>query len=151
MCQMPTITTDRLGKGKLGVQTAWHSYVHLLSHFLFYATLWTAARQASLSITTPRACLNSCLSSRWCHPTISSSVVPFSSCPQSFSVSRSFLCIRWPKYWNFSFSTSNEYSGQISFRIDWFDLLAVQRTLKSLLQHHSSKASVLQCSAFFMV
>ena len=65
----------------------------------------------------------------------------------------STLHIRWPKYWSFSFSTSpsNEYSGLISFRIDWFDLLAVQGTLKSLHQHHSSKASVLQCSAFFMV
>ena len=64
----------------------------------------------------------------------------------------SVLCIRWPKYWSFSISPSNEYSGLISFRIDWLDLLAVQGTLKSLLQHHSSKASkVLQCSAFFMV
>ena len=65
----------------------------------------------------------------------------------------SVLCIRWPKYWNFSFSisSSNEYSGLISFRIDWFDLLAVQGTLRSLLQYHSSKASVLWCSAFFMV
>ena len=65
----------------------------------------------------------------------------------------SALCIRWPKYWSFSFniSPSSEYSGLISFRIDWFDLFAVQETLKSLLQHHSSKASVLRCSAFFMV
>ena len=65
----------------------------------------------------------------------------------------SFLHIRWPKYWSFSFSISpsNEYSGLISFRVDWFDLLAVQGTLKSLLQHHSSKASVLRCSAFFVV
>ena len=65
----------------------------------------------------------------------------------------STFCIRWPKYWSFSFSisTSNEYSGLIFFRIDWFDLLAVQGTLKSLLQHHSSKASILQHSAFFMV
>ena len=64
-----------------------------------------------------------------------------------------FLCIRWPKYWSFSFSISpsNEYSGLIPFRIDWFDLLATQGTLKNFLQHHSSKASVLQCSAFFMV
>ena len=61
------------------------------------------------------------------------------------------LCIRWLKYWSFSISSSSEYSGLISFRIDWFDLLAVQRTLKSLLQHHSSKESILQCSAFFMV
>ena len=67
--------------------------------------------------------------------------------------SESVLCIRWPRYWSFSFSIrpSNEYSGQISFRIDWFDLLAVQGTLKSLLQHHNSKDSVFQCSAFFMV
>ena len=61
------------------------------------------------------------------------------------------LCIRWPKHWNFSISPSNEYSGLIFFRIDWFDLLGVQGTLKSLLQHHNSKASILQCSAFFMV
>ena len=68
-----------------------------------------------------------------------------------FSI-ESVLCIRWPKYWSFSFSIrpSNEYLGQISFRIDWFDLFAVQGTLKSLLQHHSSKASILPCSAFFM-
>ena len=67
--------------------------------------------------------------------------------------SESVLCIRWPKYWSLSFSISlsNEYSGLISFRIHWFDLLAVQGTLKSLLQHHSSKASILQCSAFFTV
>ena len=105
----------------------------------------------------PRACSNSCLLSRWCHPTISSSVVPFSSCLQSFPTSGSFLksalWFRWPKYWNFSsrISPSNEYSGLISFGIDWFDLLAVQGTLKSLLQPHSSKASILQHSAFFMV
>ena len=61
------------------------------------------------------------------------------------------LCIRWPKYWSFSISPSSEYSGLIPFRIDWFDLLAVQRTLRSLLQHHSSKASILWCSAFFTV
>ena len=65
----------------------------------------------------------------------------------------SWLCLMWPKYWSFSFSISpsNEYSGLVSFRIDWFDLLAVQGTLKSLRQHHSSKASILQCSAFFIV
>ena len=61
------------------------------------------------------------------------------------------LCIRWPKYWSFSISPSNEYSGLISFRTDWLDLLSVQRTLKSLFQHHSSKASIFQCSTFFMV
>ena len=78
--------------------------------------------------------------------------------PSIFSSTRVFsnesvLCIRWPKYWSFkvSISPSNEYSGLISFRIDWFDLLAVQRTLKGLLQQHSSKASILQCSVFFMV
>ena len=106
----------------------------------------------------PGVCSNSCLLSHWCHPAISSSVVPFSSCPQSFPSIRVFsnelaLCIRWPKYWRFSFSSSpsKEYSGLIPFRIDWFDLLAVQGTLKSLLQHHSSKASILWLSAFFMV
>ena len=106
---------------------------------------------------TPGVHSNSCPLSWWCHPTISSSVVPFSSCPQSFlasgSLNESALCIRWPNYWSFSFnmSSSNEYSGLISFRIDWFDLHAIQGTLKSLLQHHSSKASILQNSAFFTV
>ena len=93
----------------------------------------------------------------WCHPTISSSVVPFSSCPQSLPASvfsnESTLRMRWPKYWSFSFSISpsKEHLGLISFRMDWLDLLAVQETLNGLLQHHSSKASVLQCSAFFIV
>ena len=105
---------------------------------------------------TPRACSNSCPLNQWCHPTISSSVICFSSCLQSFPATGSFesvLLIRWPKYWSLSFSISlsNEYSGLISFRVDWLDLLAVQRTLKSLLQHHSSKASILLHSAFFMV
>ena len=111
---------------------------------------------------------NSCPLSQRCHPTISSSVVPFSSCLQSFPASGSFLffcflffiysnesvlCILWPKYWSFSFSISpsNEHSGLISFRMDWLDLLSVQGTLKSLLQHHTSKTSMLQCSAFFTV
>ena len=101
---------------------------------------------------------NSCPMSWWCHPTISSSVIPFSSCLQSFPASgslsnESVLCIKWPNYWSFSFSIRppNEYSGLISLRMNWLDLLAVQGTLKSLLQHHSSKASVLQCSAFFIV
>ena len=104
---------------------------------------------------TPGTCSNSCPSSCWCHPTISHSIIPL-SCLHSFPASGSFsmmlsiflsigvfsnetvLCIRWPKYWSFSFSISppNEYSGLISFRIDWFDLLEVQGTLKSLLQHH---------------
>ena len=85
-----------------------------------------------------------------CHPLL----FPTSIFPsiRVFS-NESFLCIRWPKYWSFSFSINptNEYSGLISFRMDWLDLLAVQGTLKSLLQHHSSKASILQCSAFFTV
>ena len=86
------------------------------------------------------------------YPTISSSVVPFFSRFQSFPVSGSFH-IRWPKFWSFSLSItpSSEYSGLISFRMDWVDLLDVQGTLKSLLQHHSSKASILWCSAFFIV
>ena len=106
---------------------------------------------------TPRVYSNWCPLSRWCHPTISSFVVPFSSRLQTFPASGSFqllvLRIRWPKYWSFSFSISpsNEYSGLISFRMDWLDFLAVQGTLKSLLQHHSSKASILPRSAFFIV
>ena len=99
---------------------------------------------------TPRACSNSCPSTQWHHPTISSSVIPFSSCLQPFPASGSFpvsqfFAIRWPKYWSFSFniSPSNEYSRLISFRIDWFDLLEVQGTLKTLLQYHSSRASIL--------
>jgi len=71
--------------------------------------------------------------------------------PNKIFSSELALCIRWPKYWSFGINPSNEYSGQISFRIDWFDLLAVQGTLKSLLQHHSWKSSILQCTAFFMV
>ena len=103
-----------------------------------------------------RVCSNSCSLSWWCHPTISSPVAPFSSCLQSFLAQGSFpdaLHIRLPKYWSFGFSISpsDEYSGFISFRIDWFDFLAVQGTLKHLLQHHNSKASILRCSAFFMV
>ena len=103
---------------------------------------------------TPGAFSNSCSLSLWCHPTISSSVIPLSSCLQSFPAkSESVPHKRWPKYWSFNFtiSPSNEYSGLISFRIDWFVLLAVQGTLKSLLQHHSSKAWILQHSAFFIV
>ena len=103
--------------------------------------------------------LHSCPLSWWCHPTILPSVVcPLLLLPWIFPSIRVFsnesvLCIRWPQYCNFSLSISpsNEYAGLISFRIDWFDLLAVQGTLKSLFQHHSSKASILQYSAFFMV
>ena len=106
---------------------------------------------------TPGVYSNSCPLSRWCYPAISSSVLPFSSCPQfpasEFFSNESTLCMRWPKYWSFSFSISlsNEHSGLISFRMDWLDLLEVQGILKSLLQHHSSKALILRCSAFFTV
>ena len=128
--------------------------VQLLSLVRLFVTLWTAAGQASLSITNSQSLLKlmsieSVMPSS-CHsllllPSIFPSVRVFSK--------ESVLHIIWPKYWSFSFtiSPSNEYSGLISFRIDCFDLLAVQGTLKSLLQHHSSKASILQCSAFFMV
>ena len=100
---------------------------------------------------------NSCPLSQWCHPNISSSVTPFSSCPQFFSASGSFpmshLFSSGGQSLELQFSTGpfSEYSGLISFRIDWFDLLAVQGTLKSLLQHRSAKASMLWCSAFFIV
>ena len=104
-----------------------------------------------------RVCSNSCPLNQWHHTNISSSVALTSSCLQSFPASQSFpmsqLChMGWPKYWSFSFSNSpfSKYSGLISFRIDWFDLLPVQGTLKSL-QHHSSKASVVWCSAVLMV
>ena len=105
---------------------------------------------------TPGVYPNPCPLTQWCHPTISFSVVPFSSCPQSFPASGSFQMnqlFKVAKYWSFSFniSPSNEHPGLISFRIDWLDLLAVQGILKSLLQHNSSKASILQCSAFFIV
>ena len=127
------------------------SVLQLLSCVQLFATPWLQHSQL-------RVYLNSCPLSWWCHPTVSSSVVPFSSFLQSFLASGSFsnesvLHIRWPKYWNFSFiiSPSNECSGVISFRIDWFDFLAVQGTLKSLLQHHNLKESVLQRSAFFIV
>ena len=106
---------------------------------------------------TPGVYSNSCPLSQWWHPTISSSVVPISSCLQSFpasgSANESALCIRKPKDCSFSFSisSSNEYSGLISFRMDRLNFLAVQGTLKSLLQHHSSKAPILQHSAFFIV
>ena len=121
-------------------------------------TPWTAARQASLSITVPWSLLRvmsieSVMTSNHlilCHPLL--------LLPSVFPSIRVFsnelpLPIRWPKYWSFSFSISlsSEHSGLISFRIDWLALLAVQGTLKSLLQHHSSKASIFQCSAFFTV
>ena len=102
------------------------------------------------------ACSNSCPLNQQYHPTISSSVIPFSSCLQSFPASQPFLMsqlrIRWPKYWSFSFSIipSKEIPGLISFRMDWLDLLAVQGTLKSLLQHHSLTVSILWRSALMV-
>ena len=130
------------------------------SHSVVSDSLWPHGLQHTrlpCPSQTPGACSDSCPSIWWCHPTISSSVDPFSSCLQSFPASGSFPRSQFfpsgGQYWNFSFSISpsNEYSRLISFRIDWFDLLAVQGTLKSLLQDHSSKASILQCSAFFIV
>ena len=111
----------------------------------------------SWSSLTPGAYPNSCPLSWWCHPTISSSVVSFSSCLQSFPASGSFqmsqFFVSGGQSWSFSFSISpsSEYSGLVNFRMDWLDLLAVQWIFKSLLQHHSSKESILQHSAFFMV
>ena len=134
------------------------SSVQLLSHAQLYATLWTTARQASLSITSswspPKPmCIESVMPSNHlilCHPLLLLPPIPPSI--RVFS-NESVLRIRWPKYWTFSFRISppNEYSGLISFRMNWLDLLEVQGTLKSLLQHHSSKASILWCSAFFIV
>ena len=133
------------------------SSVQSLSHVRLFVTRRTAARQASLSITNSRSLLK--LMSKLVMP--SNHLIlcrPFLLLPSIFPRIRVFsnesaLHIRWPKYWSFSFSvsSSNEYSGLISFRIDWLDLLAVQGSLKSFLQHHSSKASVLQHLAFFMV
>ena len=137
------------------------SSVQLLSHVGLFVTPWTAACQASLSITNSWSLLKLMYIELvmpfnhliLCHPLLLQPSV-FSSI-RVFS-NKSVLQIRWPKYWSFSFSItpSNEYSGLISFRMDWLDLqslVAVQGTLKSLLQHHSSKASILWCSAFFTV
>ena len=100
----------------------------------------------------PRVCPSSCSLHWWCHPVISSSDALF-SCPQSFPVSGTFpmSCLEIPKYWSFSISPSSEYSGLISLRIDWFDILVGQGTFRSIHQHHSLKASILWHSAFFMV
>ena len=135
----------------------WFSSVQSLSCVRLFATPWTAARQASLSITSSLSLLKlmSIESAMPSNPLILCCplLLPPSIFPSIRVFSESVLHIRWPKYWSFSFSISpsNEYSGLISFRMDWLDLLAVQGTLKSRLQHHSSKASILQHSALFIV
>ena len=134
------------------------SSVQSLNSVWLFATPWTTAYQASLSITNSRSSLKLMSIESvipWNHLIL---CCPIPLPPSNFPSIRVFsnesvLHIRWPKYWSFSFniSPSNEHPGLISFRMDWLDLLAVQGTLKSLLQHHSSKASMLQCSAFFIV
>ena len=128
------------------------------SHSVMSDSLWPYGLQHAWLPwpSTPRACSNSFPVSRWCHPTFSPSVIPFSSCLLSFPASGSFLMSQFFPSGGQSISASAsvlpiDNSGLIFFRIDLFDLLAVHRTLKSLLQHHSSKASILWCSAFFMV
>ena len=133
------------------------SSVQSLNRVWLFVIPWTAVCQASVFITNSRSSLKlmsieSVKPSNHlilCHPLLLLPPIPPSI--KVFS-NESVLLIRWPKYWSFSFSISpfNEYSGLISFRMDWLDLLAVQGTLKSLLQHHSSKASILQCSTFFI-
>ena len=134
-----------------------HMFISQFSHSVMSdsATPWTATRQASLSITNSRSLLKlmfieSMMPSN--HLILCHALLLLLSVFPSIRVfsSESVLCIGWPKYWSFSFSISpsNEYSALISFRMDWLDLLAVQGTLKSLLQHHSSKASILRRSAF---
>ena len=153
--KIPTGTITSL---RMTEMRGWRS-VQSLSCVQFFATPWTAAcwhAELPGPSPTPGACSNSSPSTQWCHPTISPChplLLPLSIF-LSFKVfsNESVIHIRWQKYWSFSLSISpsNAYSGLISFRIDWFDL-AVQGTLNSLLQYHSSKASILQCSAIFMV
>ena len=130
------------------------TYMVQFSHSVKPDSLWPHGLQhmrLPCPSPTPGACSNSCPSSWWCHPTISSSSPPAFNLSQHRVFSNdSVLLIRWPKYWSFSISPSNEYSELIPFRMDGLDL-AVQGTLKSILQHHSSKASTLWHSAFFMV
>ena len=143
---------------KISIFGAYFSSVQSLSHVQLFATPWTTARQASLSINNSQSLLK-LMSTESVMP--SSHLIlccPLLLMPSIFPSIKVFsnesvLHIRRPKYWSFSFkiSPSNEYSGLISFRMDWLDLLAVQRTLKSLLQHHSSKAIILLHSAFFII
>ena len=134
------------------------SSIQSLGHVWLFATPWTAAHQASLSITNSWSLLKLMSSELVMPSNYLTLCCPLLLLPLIFPrirvfSSESVLCMRWPKYWSFSFSISlsNEYSGLISFRKDWLDLLAVQGTLKSLVQHHSSKASIIQCSVFFIV
>ena len=139
--------------------TNWQNYqfssVQSLSHVWLFATPWIAALQASLSITNSRSLLKLKSVMPSSHLILCRPLLLLPPIPPSIRVfsSESTLQMRWPKYWSFSFSISpsNEHPGLISFRMDWLDFLAVQGTLKSLLQHHSSKALILQCSAFFTV
>ena len=164
-CPSTTFWWDFPGKSRLELTlkrgicvSVQFSSVQSLSHVRLFATPWTAARQASLSITNSQRqpkpmSIKSVMPSNHlilCHPllllpSIFPRIIVFSD--------ESVYCMRWPKYWSFSFniSPSNEHPGLISFRMDWLDLLAVQGTLKSLLQHHSSKASIFQRWAFFTV
>ena len=130
----------------------------MLSRVRLFATPWTAARQASLSFTISWSLLKLMSITLVMPPNHLILCHPLLLPPSVFPTTRVFsnesaICIRWPKYWSISFSISHssEYSGLISFGMDWLDLLAVQGTHKSLLQHHSSKASVLWCSTFYMV
>ena len=131
------------------------SSVQSLSHVQLFATPWTAKHQASLSITNSQNLLKlmsigSVMPSNHLILCCSLLLLPLIFPSIRVFSNESVLCIRWPKYWGFSISPSNKYSGLISFRMDWLDLLAVQGTLKSLHQHHGSKASILLHSAFFM-
>ena len=139
-------------------RAAFFVVVSPLSRVRLFLTAWTGACQASLSTTNSWSLLKLKSIELVMPSNLLILCCPLILLPSIFpsirvSLTKSILCIRWPKYWNFSFSISpsSDYSGLISFRIDWFDLLAVQVTIKSLLQHHSSKASVLQWSAFFVV
>ena len=150
------LALKRLAEKKKISKGTQFSSVQLLSHVWLFVTPWTAALQASLSITNSQSLLKLMSIES---VMLSNHLIlcpPFLLLPSIFPSigvfsNDSVLHIRWPKYWSFSISPSNEYSGLISFRIDWMDLLAVQGTLKGLLQHHSWKTSILQLSAFFMV
>ena len=152
------LTLDkRRGSWTFGIPVVFHQFSSVAHHVRLFATPWTAARQASLSITNSWSLLKllsikSMMPSNHlllCHPLLL--LLPIFPSIRVFS-NESVLDVRWSKYWSFSFSISpsNEYSGLIFFRMDWLDLLAVQETLKSL-QHHSSRASALRPSAFFIV